>query len=226
MLKQLAENLWTVESGMRFLGADIALRMTVVRLSDSKLVLISPVVLDEALVDALNQLGDIAYIVAPNLMHHLYAEQAKQHFPEAKLLVAPGLPDKRKDLAFDYVFDNHSFQPWQGELNHFVFTALPLLNEVVFFHSASNSLIVTDLVCNIQKADRSLFSLYLRLSGVLGKLAMSRLFRLLMRNKAHAREQLQQVLHWNFERIVMAHGEVIEQAGQQKLKEAVSWLHL
>ncbi|WP_163832904.1 DUF4336 domain-containing protein [Spartinivicinus ruber] len=168
----------------------------------------------------------MTYIVAPNLMHHLYAEEAKQHFPDASLLVAPGLPAKRRDLAFDYVFDNQSFQPWQSELSHFVFTALPILNEVVFFHPASNSLIVTDLVCNIQKVDRSLFSLYLRLSGVLGKLAMSRMFRLLMRNKTHAREQLRQILHWNFERIVMAHGDVIEQAGQNKLKEAVSWLNI
>ncbi|WP_163832903.1 hypothetical protein [Spartinivicinus ruber] len=52
MLKKLAENLWTVESDMRFLGADIALRMTVVRLSNNTLVLISPVAIEEAMVDA------------------------------------------------------------------------------------------------------------------------------------------------------------------------------
>lgn len=226
MLKQIAENLWTADGSMRLLDADITIRMTVVRLADNKLVLISPISMTELMVDALTQLGTVAYIVAPNLTHHLYAEQAKQQFPSAQLLVAPGLPKKRKQLAFDYVFDNQCFTPWEGELKHLVFTALPLLNEVIFYHGESRSLILTDLLCNIQAIDRSLFGLYIRLSGVYQTLAMSRLFRFLIRNKTHARDLLGQALQWDFDRVVLAHGEIIESGGKVKFKEALSWLHL
>ena len=63
---------------------------------------------------------------------------------------------------------------------------------------------------------------FFTLTGVLGGVSVSRLIRFLTRDKAAARRSFERVLQWDFNRIVMAHGDVLEQGGPSCLRGALS----
>ena len=48
--------------------------------------------------------------------------------------------------------------------------------------------------------------------------------RLLIRDRAAAREQVDRMLAWRPERIVLAHGDIIEAGGEEVLRRAYAWL--
>jgi Domain of unknown function (DUF4336) len=64
--------LWHATQPLRFGPLQISTRMTVVRLSDGSLWVHSPITPTPDLVDALNRLGSVRYVVAPNKSHHLF----------------------------------------------------------------------------------------------------------------------------------------------------------
>lgn len=103
-LRPLDEDLWLAErpfAPLPFL--DIGTRMTVVRLPDGSVVLHSPIAADEPTRLAVDAIGPVRAVICPNRVHHLFAGEWKQAYPAARLLAAPGLAAKRRDLAFDGV---------------------------------------------------------------------------------------------------------------------------
>ena len=185
------------------------IRMTVLRLQSGGLLLHSPIAIDETIKDELNQLGIVEHIVAPNCFHHLYASRAKQLFPDAMLWASPGLRDKRNDINFDAVINEQ--QPDWGNTVEFRFIAgMPVLNEVVFFHKPSRSLICSDLVFNIQKGSNVFIRSLWRLFGVWKTLGQSRSWRFMVKNREEVTSSINSVLQWKFERVIMAHGDIVE----------------
>lgn len=73
-----------------------------------------------------------------------------------------------------------------------------LLKETVFFHAPSRTLISSDLVENFETSPHWPTRIYLA--------------------------ALQRVLAWDFDRIVLAHGDVLAERGPEVLRESYSWL--
>ena len=48
--------------------------------------------------------------------------------------------------------------------------------------------------------------------------------RVLIRDRAAAREQVGRMLAWDADRIVLAHGDIIETGGREVLRRAYAWL--
>jgi hypothetical protein len=71
MLRQLAQDLWVAEQPLKYFGLEVGTRMTVVRLQGNQLMVISPITPQDTIIEQLNQLGTVRYLVAPNLYHHL-----------------------------------------------------------------------------------------------------------------------------------------------------------
>ena len=65
-MRAIAEDLWVAEQPLRFGLLQLGTRMTVVRLSDSSLLLHSPIALTESLRVEIEELGSVRYVVAPN----------------------------------------------------------------------------------------------------------------------------------------------------------------
>jgi len=152
MLRQLDENLWVIERPLRFGGVELGARMTVIRLRGGELFLHSPLGLDDALRGELERLGTPRFAVAPNRFHHLYVGAYRDAFPGMQLYAAPGLPEKRRDLRFDAVLDrDDASHGWSGEIDQAFVRGYPLMNEVVFCHRASRSLLVCDLMFNMRE---------------------------------------------------------------------------
>ena len=103
----------------------------------------SPTPVDDALAAEIAALGPVGYIVAPNCFHHLHVRTFLARFPGAKVYGAPGLARKRPDLPLAGTLDDGAAMPWSGVIDQITLAGAPKLNEVVFLHRASRSLLVT-----------------------------------------------------------------------------------
>lgn len=223
-MRQLAEDLWVVERPLRFAGLALGARMTVVRLQDGGLFLHSPVALDDELRAALLRLGPPRHAVAPNRFHHLFIGDYRRAFPDLCLYAAPGLAARRPDLVLDAELSDAAPAAWAGQLDQTVFLGMPAVNEVVFNHRASRSLLTCDLAFNVGPEAPLGTRLALRLIGGYGRLGPTLFERFLVRDRAAARGSLARVLAWDFDRVVVAHGAVLESGGQAALRAGYRWL--
>ena len=222
----VADRLCTREMPLSFFGLKVSTRMSVVRLSGEGggLWLHSPVALDRRLRETLDELGRVRFVVCPNRGHHMFAGEYFAAYPDASVHAAPGLSEKRPDLPFHGVLGDEPEPGWGQDLEQAIFRGERLLREVVFYHRESRTLIVTDLVQSAYPGSPLLTRLVLRLMGIYERPGLPLHIRLGFRDKAAARASLERVLSWDFDRIVLAHGPVVETGGKGVFRETYAFL--
>jgi hypothetical protein len=223
-LTKLARDLWSVDRPQRFLGLEVGARMSVIRLADGSLLLHSPVALDTELRRELDAVGPVRFAVAPNRVHHLHAGKVAEAYPEVRLWIGPGLERKRPDLAFAGVLGDEAPVEWRGQLDQVFFRGRPYENEVVFFHRASRTLILCDLAFNFGPRAAAPTRWLMRLLRSYGRFGPSTLDPLLIRDRSAARQSLERILAWDFDRVVVAHGDVLASGGREALRRGYAWL--
>lgn len=209
----IAPDVWQVKSpDLRMLGGiTLPLSATVIRLPDRSLLVYSPIAFDDAAAAAIDAAGEVAHIVAPSRLHHLYAAAAKARWPRAALHAAPGVTDKQPKLAVDHVLGDAAAAPWGEAVALELVGGVPKLSEVVLFHRPSGALVCADLFFNITRHKNLRTRLALKLTGVGGGgLAQSREWRWLRKDRAAARASAARILEWPIARLVPCHGEALE----------------
>ncbi len=224
MLESLAEDLWVARRPLPLVVGDVGARMTVLRLSDRSLMLHSPVQLDAPLLQALGELGPVKWLLGPSKVHHLFLGDYVKAFPDAALCGAPGLAEKRRDLAFRYVLAPQPPPSWPEIVKFQLVEGAPLMNEVALLHAPSRTLVLTDLVFNVQPGASNRARLFHWLVGATGRFGPHRVIRLGFRDRAAARRSLDRILAWDFDRVVMSHGEVVSTGGHSLLEQAFASL--
>jgi hypothetical protein len=220
MLQPLCDHLWHAEHAFRIIGIPMRSRMTVVKLASGGLVLHSPIPLDGELRQQIGALGPVTAIIAPSGLHHLWAADATRDYPEARLYASPVLGAKRPDLRIDQALSDPAATPFRDELDHAMIAGMPGNDEVVFLHRPTRTLIVSDLVFNLG-ADLPLSTrLFTRMTGTYNRFAASRLFRTFIKDRGSFGRSLERVLGWDFDRLVMAHGRIVEAGGASMLRQA------
>jgi Domain of unknown function (DUF4336) len=225
-MRQLAEDLWVVETPHRAFGVDVERRMSVVRLRRDELLLYSPAPLTPQTRAALDEVGRPRFVLAASLVHgHRYMEHYRKAFPDVQLFAAPGLDRRRKDLAFDGMLGSVAHPLWSDAIDQEVFLG-SLVPEVVLLHPASGTLILGDLLIGVapDRARSRAAALAWRAEGVHGRVAVPRSLRLATRNRRAARRSVEGMLAWDFERIVLGHGPIVESGGRAVFERAMSWL--
>lgn len=220
MLHNIAPNIWHTQHNFVVNGLRVSTRMTVVRLQDGRLWLHSPVPITNELMAELTALGDVAFVVAPSKMHHLFVANCMAAFPQASLFGAPGLQAKRPDLRGMRELQNVAEPAWQEDLEQLFFAGMPLVNETVWFHKPSSTLIVTDLLQYYQGDLSFGLKLYARLTGTLSQLAVPKTVRWLVKDRAAAHASAQKILDWSFERVVVAHNVIVEADAHTTVEKA------
>lgn len=219
----LAPGLWSLSYEFRNLGLAVSTRMTVARLRDGGLFAHSAVPLTPAQKRFLDGLGPLRCIVAPSTMHHLFASDLATLYPEAQLYGPAGLQRKRPDLQnLQVLVPDDATQPWRGELSHLVFGGIALLQESLWFHHASGTLIATDILQCWQGPLSLGVRLYLGLAGGHERLMVPRTVRLLVKDQSAARRSAQAALRWPIERVVLLHNSVLEDRAAERVAEAFS----
>lgn len=224
MLRALDQGIWVAEQPLRFLGVEVGARMTVIRLADGRLLVHSPIRMAPERLAAVQALGEVAALIAPNRFHHLFAADWLAACPGARLYLAPGLDAKRPDLAGTSLLSDDPEPLWRGALEQVVVRGVPMMNEVVFFHPASRTLIATDLAFHFGPEAPAPTRLFIRLTGRHGELAPTVVERLLTRDRAAFRASLERILAWPFERVIVAHGTILERDGRGALARGYDWL--
>jgi hypothetical protein len=222
----VAPDLWVVEQPFKlpYVRVEIGTRMTCIRLRNGQLLLHSPVKLDPVLRRSLDALGEIGVVIAPNRLHHLFLAPYIASYPKARVYAAASLSKKRPDLRFDGELGDEPEEEWRGQIEQHLFCGAPALREVVFFHPATQTLILTDLVFNIppQAAEKSPLFRWLWDVGHFGPHRFVR--RRGIRDRKAAQKSVRRILDWNFDRIIVSHGEVLENGGRDKFAAAFAFL--
>ena len=224
--RNLAANLWVVDRPFKlpYVRVEVGTRMTCIRLTGGRLVLHSPVKLDAALRQSLDALGEIKAIVAPNRLHHLFLAEYITSYPQARVYTAPSLRKKRPDLRITSELGDEPQNEWRGEIEQHLFRGAPPLNEVVFFHPATRTLVLTDLAFNISKNAAKRSPLFYWLWDV-GHFGPHRFVRIRgIRDRLAAGASVERILRWNFDRIIVSHGDVLESGGYEQFASAFAFL--
>jgi len=217
-LRPVTPGVHALEARQRFMGIEVGTRMTVLEL-DGGLLVHSPVAVDPAIVAPL---GEPRWVLAPNLLHHLYVGP----WAEAGLepWAAPGLVEKRPDLAFAGTA-NAEGHPFGPDLDVLPLKCFGMTNEVVILHRPSRTLVVSDLVYNFTTAAPWLTKAAMWCLGGYPGCRTSLIERIGFR-RAVAREELRVLADWDFDRLIMAHGEIVETGAKDALLRAFHWLSL
>jgi hypothetical protein len=225
-LKPIAPELWVVETPLRFRGIEVGRRMTVVRLANGDLWVHSPAPLGPELREALSGLGDVRFVVPVSSMHgHLFMEQYRDAYPDVELFSAPGLDRKRKDLAFDGKLEDGPDPRWREDLDQAALHGHRFVTEIVFLHRPTRTLIVGDLVFVIDESAPAAMRALARAARSYRRASPTPMFRFGLRDKTAARRSLDRILAWDFDRIILGHGELVETGGRGALRSAYAWLN-
>src|SRR5262249_49528589 len=157
--------------------------------------------------------GTVRWIIGPSKVHHFFIGDYLAAYPNARAYGAPGLAEKRKDLRFEGVLGDEPPAAWRDEIDQHLFRGSPRINEIVFFHHPSRTLLPPDLAFNVTATKPSNARFFHWLVGATGRFGPHRLVRALVRDHAAARASVARILEWNFDRITVTHGEVLESGG-------------
>lgn len=221
-LEQIDDQIWVKAVPHKFVGLHLGSRMTVVRLPSGALWVHSPVPIDSEDEDKLRELGPVRHIVAPNLFHHVYAGTMAEKF-NAELHAPAGLRKKRKDLRIDSDLGPRAPEQWDGVLSP-VHISGTMLDEVVYVHKPSKTLITADLLENFETSEHLLTRLYLKAAGLHGKPNFSRFLRIAIRKRALTRTAIEALLKLSFDRVILAHGKILANDGKSAIEAAYAWL--
>jgi hypothetical protein len=220
MLQQIAPDIWHLPHHFTASGVRFSSRMTVVRFGDKRLWLHSPVPVSPQVRAQLGELGTVAFIVAPNKTHHLYVADCAAAFPDAAVFGAPGLIDKRPDLGGFRVLERTPEPAWQGELGQLFIEGIPFLNETVWYHRKSRTLILTDL-CQWWQGELPFSTrLFATLTGSRKRLAVPLPVRLSIKDRAALGRSIDRICDWDIERVVIAHNAIVEGDAPGALRQA------
>jgi hypothetical protein len=195
-----------------------------VRLASGGLLLHSPIGFSEETVRDIRRIGEVEKILAPCLGHVTYLKQAHETFPEAELLGPVGIAEKMPALSFVEIVGAGPSGALSADFEHVFIGGAPSFNEVVLRHRASGCLIVADYFFNIHQT-RGLYTrpVLRYVSDALGKPTQSKLWRKVVKDRKAARQSAEQVLALDFQRVLVGHGQPIEN-GREVAEDSLKWL--
>lgn len=215
-LTAVAPGLWCVRAPQRFFGLEVGARMTVLKLEGGVLVH-SPIDVSPSVVGAI---GPLRWVVAPNLLHHLYVRPWIDAGAEA--WCAPGLEKKRADLDFSGIIEAES-EPFGPDVLAIPLRSIPITHEVVLLHRPSRTLVATDLLFNFASDAPWPTRWVMRGLGGYPGPRTSALEKLVAKRDL-AKTEIQRLLELDFDRLIVAHGEIVEAGAKRALEDAFAWL--
>lgn len=235
-LKPVGEDLWVVDGPimrMAYLGVSIPFptRMVVIRLTNGDLFLWSPTEPDEELRVEIDALGPVRHLISPNKIHYAHIAAWKRVYPEATAWASPGVRERaasqRIDISFDVDLGNEPDPAWREDLDQLVFRGSSFMEEVVFFHRKTRTLVLADLIENFQSDKMGgVYRWLVRFAGATdpdGKAPID-LQLTFLGGKDKARASFERTLSWEPEKVIMAHGRWYDRNGTAELHRAFRWL--
>ncbi len=215
--------------GLSFLKIPFPTRMTVVKLSSGELWLHSPTEYKEDLAASLQAMGKVTHIISPNVIHYAHIQEWADHFPGATVWASPHVRERARKQGIEVHFDQdlgaEAPDGWKNDLRQIIIPGT-LMDEVVFFHTASKTLILTDTIQNFEldkiKQPYRFLVWAARAYYPRGQMPID-LRSTFLPKKRQAGEIVKEILSWQPERIILSHGRCIEHDSEDALRWAFRW---
>lgn len=197
-------------------GVTLPLRSMLVESADDA-ILISPVGTAE---EASAVGSTLTTLVAPSLLHHKHLLEAIDLLAPRDLWGPPGLVEKKPELAGSKVFGVDAW-PYGDILPFVAIDGAPRRNEVVFFHPPTRTIYTADLVFALHEPRGFLAPLAFRAMGIHNRFGIAKMWKHWVKDQAAFRRSIERILAWDFDRIAMAHGDIVETGGKAQLVSAL-----
>ncbi|MCH9693482.1 MAG: DUF4336 domain-containing protein [Gammaproteobacteria bacterium] len=230
-LKPVDQNVWIVDGPIiRFKNVAFSTRMTIVRLGSGELFVHSPTELPAELKSAVDALGVVRHLISPNKIHYWWIGDWGNAYPDAMKWASPGVRPSAlaQGWDFDSDLDETPDSAWREEIDQLIVHGGRFMDEVVFFHKPSRTLILADLIENFEPSKvRSAFMRFLlKLAGNTdpdGKLPIDLRLSYWGRHDEIG-QAVTRMLDWEPERIILAHGRWYQSNGVAELQRAFRWV--
>jgi Domain of unknown function (DUF4336) len=222
VLTPLFDDVWIDSRPAKFFGVECGSRMTVVRLREGGLFVHSPVGLDAATRAEVDALGEVRAVVAPSVFHHLHVGAWMAAYPKAHFAACPGLEWKRPDLAWSSVTADQPHPIWAGEIEQVYFSARRE-NEVDFYLPRRRLFLCADALLNLSTHRDPVTRVVARIMGNHAP-GVGHLEPFMVRDRKVARRQVDRMLAWDFDPVVLSHGDTLPHGGREALRDAYLWL--
>ena len=227
MLEEFGSSLYLADGPtVSFFGFPYPTRMVVARLADGSAWVWSPVALSAELASAVEAIGPVRHIVSPNKIHHLFLSEWAGHWPAARLYAPPGLARRKPDLRFDAELHDDPDPAWASDIDQVIFRGSFAMEEVVFFHRASRTAIICDLIQRhaVEKMSGWKGRL-MQLDSLVGEDGSTpREWRASFLRRGPARVARQKVLDWRPDQLLIAHGQCAKSGATAIIEKALSWI--
>jgi hypothetical protein len=229
--KPLAANIGIVDGPFEYLtvgGIRLPLpfttRMTVVRLANGDLFLHSPIKFDERLAKELCEFGTPRHLVSPNQFHYAHIGEWATAFPGAISWASPRVRQRAQarhvDVKFTRDLDANPPGEWREEIDQLLFPG-GYFKELIFFHKASRTLILTDTIINLELDKISepwrTATKFTGMHHPRGQIFFGiKLPLLFQRGKAKA--AIGKIYSWQPQRIVLSHGRCFDSNANEAIR--------
>ncbi|OYW74407.1 MAG: hypothetical protein B7Z37_18080 [Verrucomicrobia bacterium 12-59-8] len=202
----LAENLWLLAYPLKMLGADLRRNVTVIRLGSGKVVIHSTAPFSPEDVAAIRALGEPGWLLDGILRHDTFAQEGRAAFPGIPYLAPAGFSEVVGFLTEPIV---PAPVEWDGELLALEIQGAPEARDTALLHVPSRTLILTELLLRVAVGGQH-------------HPGMSRPVKAGVKDQAAFESSLATILGWDFDRVIVGHGDVIESDGKAKLRAALA----
>lgn len=211
LLQPYGNSIW-IGSGpiVKAFGFPFPTRMIVVKLAGGGVWINSPVNWPADDVQAVARIGPVVHLVSPTPLHDWRLESWVKAFPAARSWPAKSLADVAPP-------------DWSDDLDQLLFRGSRVLNEVEFLHRPSGTVIMGDFIQNYVPGKSAARNLLLKLAGVDGGTPVD-VRASFIGNKASGRASLERLLSWEFDKLIVAHGQCVDHDAREFVRRAFSWL--
>jgi hypothetical protein len=224
MLTAFADGVWHESGPVRILGTRLTATMTVLALGKGGLLVHSPLPLTPERRAAVDALGRVTQLYAPNTFHHLWLGDWSQAFPDAQVHAPAALRKKRPDLRINRSHDEGDAFDFGGAIAEIPIRGFRL-HETALIYRPGKVALVADLVQNIGRPSDGWTKFYSSAMGFYDRVALSRVLRwTAFHDRAASRRSVDALLGHDFEGLIVGHGAPIPTAGRAALAGATSWL--
>lgn len=138
--------IWASEYPVWYGGVRLRARTTIVRLPGDALWVHSPCPPTDEFCAALDALGEVRWIVVPNRFHHLQAPATAARYPKAQVVGPTSAVERNPKVTLALGFGEPAYTEWTKELVPVHLGGVPFLDETVFLHAPTGTLIAADLL--------------------------------------------------------------------------------
>ena len=197
------------------MGRDFGAVMTIIRMSSGGLFIHSPFPPNEILERQITGLGPVEVVISPNNFYPRDLEDFLERVPGCQFFCPERSGQRSKVFRRASVTIRHlspfGTTPWDADLEHLQISGMPFVDEYVFYHKASNTLIASNLISHPASSARKSARIINYILGLNDKNpGQTRLFRSCIRDKAEYNLAVGRLQEWDFDKVVVSHGRIIE----------------